>query len=158
MRVRLAVLLLCMTLMPAIAHAVYNETGAAAPAGDADFDAAFRAIKAQQWDEAARLLALAALRHPRSADVFNLLGFAHRKLGDLPASFRHYHRALEIDPEHRGAHEYIGEAWLMQGNVARARQHLRELDHLCQRVCEEYRLLERAIREFETAAGHRAPM
>jgi len=158
MRVRLAVLLLCMTLMPATAHAVYNEPGAAAPAGDADFDAGFRAIKAQQWDEAARHLALAARRHPRSADVFNLLGFAHRKLGDLPAAFRHYHRALEIDPEHRGAHEYIGEAWLMQGNIARARQHLRELDDLCQRVCEEYRLLERAIREFETAAGRQAPM
>jgi Flp pilus assembly protein TadD len=149
MRGCLGMVLLCLALMPAAVQAVYNEPGEAAPVGDADFDAGFRAIKAQQWDEAARHLALAARRHPRSADVFNLLGFAHRKLGDLPASFRHYHRALDIDPAHRGAHEYIGEAWLMQGNVARARQHLRELEVLCKADCAEYRELEQAIRAFE---------
>lgn len=146
------VLMVCAALMPAAVQAVYNEPGGAAPAGDADFDAGLRAIKAQQWDEAARHLARAARRHPLSADVFNLLGYAHRRLGDLPASLRHYHRALDIDPAHRGAHEYIGEAWLMQGNEARARQHLRALEALCSADCAEYRELERAIRAFETRA------
>ncbi len=149
MRGLLGMLLLCAALWPAAASAIYNEPGAAAPVGDADFDAGFRAIEAQHWAEAVRRLEPAARRHPRSADVFNLLGFAHRKLGDLPASFRHYHRALEIDPEHRGVHEYIGEAWLMQGNVTRARQHLRELEFLCKAECAEYHELARAIREFE---------
>lgn len=144
-------LLLLMAVFPLTGFAVYNEAGDAAPAGDADFDAGLRAVKAEQWVEAIRHLDAAAKRHRRSADVFNLLGYAHRKLGQLPASFRHYHRALELDPAHRGAHEYIGEAWLMQGDVARARHHLRELEYLCKKDCLEYRQLERAIRDFEEA-------
>jgi Flp pilus assembly protein TadD len=149
MRVWLSLLMVCAALWPTAPFAVYNEPGEAAPAGDADFDAGLRAVNAQQWTQAVRHLETAARRHPRSADVFNLLGFAHRKLGDLPASFRHYHRALELDPGHRGAHEYIGEAWLMQGDVARARQHLRELEYLCKADCAEYRELAQAIREHE---------
>lgn len=151
------VLLLMLLLLPVHGLAVYNEPGDAAPVGDADFDAGLRAIKVAQWAEALRHLDAAAKRHGRSADVFNLLGFAHRKLGQLPASFRNYQRALELDPAHRGAHEYIGEAWLMQGNVMRARHHLRELEALCRADCSEYRELARAIREFEAKSAAQKP-
>ena len=131
------------------AYAVYNEPGDAAPAGDADFDAAFSAIKTADWQTAIGHLERTVIRHPRSADVHNLLGFSYRKTGDLDRSFKHYHRALDLDPEHRGAHEYIGEAWLMQGNAAKARDHLRELARLCLAECEEYRILAQAIADFE---------
>lgn len=142
-------LVLLMLLFHAPVFAVYNEPGEMAPVGDADFDAGLRAVKAQQWTEAIRHLDAAAKRHPLSADVHNLLGFSQRKLGRLPDSFRHYQRALLLDPGHRGVHEYIGEAYLMQGDITRARHHLSELEYLCKGDCAEYRQLAQAIREFE---------
>lgn len=151
---RLVCLLTVLMLMAGPAAGVYNEPGAAAPVGDADFDSGFNAVKREAWREAVASLERAATRYARSADVHNLLGFSYRKLGDLDRSFRHYFRALELDPDHRGVHEYIGEAWLMRGDVAKAREHLRELERLCRTDCEEYRDLERAIAEFER---HRAP-
>lgn len=33
--------------------------------------------------------------------------------GQLDLAFKHYQRALQLDPRHLGAHEYIGEAYLM---------------------------------------------
>ena len=43
---------------------------------------------------------------------------------DMNLVFKHYNEALRLDPKHRGAHEYIGEAYLMVGNVAKAKEHL----------------------------------
>jgi Flp pilus assembly protein TadD len=137
------------------AYAVYNEPADAAPAGDPDYAAAVSAIKAAHWQTAIGHLERTVVRHPRSADVHNLLGFSYRKTGNLDRSFRHYHQALEPDPDHRGAHEYIGEAWLMRGDVAKAREHLRELLRLCRAECEEYRDLDRAIADFEHAPRRR---
>ena len=51
-----------------------------------------------------------------------------RKNGDPAASIPIYEKALAIDPKHRGAHEYIGEAYLMLGDVAKAKRHLAALD------------------------------
>jgi len=31
-----------------------------------------------------------------------------RKTGDLKSSFAHYTTALTLDPEHKGANEYLG--------------------------------------------------
>jgi len=42
-------------------------------------------------------------------------------MGDLEQAFRHYHEAVRLNPEHRGAHEYIGEAYLAAGNLAKPR-------------------------------------
>jgi hypothetical protein len=63
--------------------------------------------------------------------------------------FKHYNEALRIDPKHRGAHEYIGEAYLMVGNVAKAKEHLGALDKLCFFPCAEYTDLKKAIAEYE---------
>lgn len=140
---------LAMTLFAGAASAVYNEPGESAPVGDADFDAGLHAVKSQQWETAIARLEAAAKRHRRSADVYSLLGFAYRKSGRLDASFENYYRALDIDPRHRGAHEYIGEAYLMRNDVPRATAHLRELEHVCGVICEEYRDLKRAIDEHQ---------
>lgn len=134
------------------ALAIYNEASDTAPVGDVDYDAGVKAVTAQDWRTAAQSLERAAQKHQRAADVFNLLAYAYRKLGDLERAFTNYGRALELDPQHRGAHEYIGEAYLMAGNPAKAREHLRELERLCRADCEEYHDLARAIREFKTSA------
>lgn len=131
------------------AYAAFNEPADTAPVRDSDYDNGVKAVKAENWPDAITHLELAAKKHPRSADVHNLLGYANRKNGNLDRSFTHYNLALELDPEHRGAHEYIGEAWLMRGDAAKARTHLNELGRLCRSDCEEFRDLAKAIAEFE---------
>jgi len=68
--------------------------------------------------------------------------------------FKHYNEALRIDPDHRGAHEYLGEAYLMVGNVAKAKEHLSVLDKLCFFPCDEFTDLKKAI---ATTRGSRSP-
>jgi DNA-binding SARP family transcriptional activator len=63
--------------------------------------------------------------------------------------FKHYNEALRIDPKHKGAHEYLGEAYLMVGNVAKAKEHLAQLDKLCFFGCSEYSDLKKAIAAYE---------
>jgi hypothetical protein len=63
--------------------------------------------------------------------------------------FKHYTEALRLAPKHRGAHEYIGEAYLMVGDVPKARAHLTQLDRLCFFGCAEYSSLKQAIRDHE---------
>jgi len=49
----------------------------------------------------------------------------------------------------RGAHEYIGEAYLMVGDLGKAKQHLAVLDRLCFFGCEEYDDLKRQVAAYE---------
>jgi tetratricopeptide (TPR) repeat protein len=133
-----------------LAYAAFNEPAEAAPVSDADYRNGVIAVKAENWLEAITHLESAAKRHTRSADVHNLLGYAYRKSNNLDRSFTHYQRALDLDPEHRGAHEYIGEAWLMRGDAKQARSHLNELARICRSDCEEFHDLAKAIAEFES--------
>ena len=116
---------------------------------DPDLAAARKAIDAKNWPEAIRLLDRAAAREPKDPDVHTLLGFAERSRGNMDLAFAHYEKALQLDPSHRGAHEYVGEAYLMVGNLAKAEEHLRTLDKLCFFSCEEYRDLKRSIAEYK---------
>jgi hypothetical protein len=52
---------------------------------------------------------------------------------------------LRLDPQHRGAHEYMGEAYVLTGDKARAQQHLAALERICGKGCEEYQDLAKAI-------------
>jgi tetratricopeptide (TPR) repeat protein len=109
------------------------------------------AIAAQQWPKALELLKTQQARLGRNADLHNLLGFVNRKQAspDLDKAFEHYRLALEIDPGHRGAHEYIGEAYLMRKQPAKAREHLQTLQRLCGGTgCEEYQDLAKALAAY----------
>jgi tetratricopeptide (TPR) repeat protein len=112
------------------------------------FDAA---KERQDWAGAATVLKEALSAQPNNADYHNLYAYSLRKGGsaDMDQVFKHYNEALRIDPKHRGAHEYIGEAYLMVGNVAKAKEHLGALDKLCFFGCEEYSDLKNAISGFE---------
>jgi tetratricopeptide (TPR) repeat protein len=85
-----------------------------------------------------------------AADVQNWLGFAQRKQGNLDAAFAAYDKALKLNPRHKAAHEYIGEAYLISGKLPQAEQHLAELQKLCTPIpCEEYKDLRRAVDEYK---------
>jgi Flp pilus assembly protein TadD len=112
---------------------------------NADYDLGVDAVKAKDWQQAVYHLAIAAKAEPANADVQNLLGYAYRNQKNFDLAFRHYNEALKLDPKHRGAHEYIGEAYLLIGNKPKAQEHLAALERICGKGCEEYQDLARAI-------------
>lgn len=117
---------------------------------DPDYTAAVRAIKADKYAEAIPMLQRVVGRDAKNADAFNWLAYATRRNGDAAAALPLYEKALAIDPKHRGAHEYIGEAYLMTGNLTKAEQHLAELQKLCSPIpCEESKDLQRAIDDYK---------
>lgn len=89
---------------------------------------------------------------PGNADAHNLLAYSYRKQAtpNLPRAFEHYNIALKLNPNHKGAHEYIGEAYLMDKNPAKAEEHLAQLKTICgNATCEEYEDLVKAIAEYK---------
>lgn len=122
---------------------------------DPDYEAAQQAIKNADYAVAIQRLETYTRRRPDDADGWNWLGYASRKSGRLDAAFAYYDKALRLDPEHRGAHEYLGEAYLMAGKLAQAEAQLRILDRLCWLPCEEYRDLKRAVATFKDKAASR---
>ena len=72
-----------------------------------------------------------------TADVQNLIGYAHRKLGEYDKARRHYLRALAADSLHKGALEYMGELELEIGDTAAARALLNRLKKVCPTGCLE---------------------
>lgn len=129
-------------------RAVDTEEEPGAAALDPDYAAGKRAIEARNWNAAVKSFTSAELRSPDNADLQNYLGYSYRKLGQLDLSFKHYQRALALNPRHRGAHEYIGEAYLMAGDLASAQKHLEALRGICLLPCEELGDLDKAIAEY----------
>ena len=147
-RLRAGLLCAAIAAHAAIAVADPADVDPDLAARDDDYAAGKRAGEAQNWAEAARLFKRAQRRHPDHADLHNMLGFAYRNLEQYDLAFEHYRRAIEIDPRHRGAHEYIGEAYLMTGDLAGAEKHLAALKAICLLPCEELGDLERAIAAY----------
>ena len=122
-----------------------DEANEQALSADADHAAGLAASKAGDHARALPHFLAALKRFPDAANLHNELGYTFRKLGRLDQAFEHYHRALAIDPRHRGAHEYIGEAYLMKGDVASAEKHLEALRSICTLPCDEMRDLQAAV-------------
>jgi len=134
-----------------------GRAGTPAKPEDAQYTAAVKAIKAGEYAKAIPLLEGVISRDGQNADAFNWLGYATRKTGNPAGSLPFYEKALAIDPKHRGAHEYIGEAYLMLDNLAKAKEHLRTLDSLCFFGCAEYRDLKKAVELYEKSGGKSKP-
>lgn len=109
------------------------------------------AFAKKDWTAAQNGLQNALAASPQNADYHNLYAYSIRKgpSPDMALVFKHYGEALRLNPKHRGAHEYVGEAYLMVNDVTKARQHLAALDKLCFLPCEEYTDLKKAIAAYE---------
>ena len=147
---RHALMIAFFAVLPAQAAPDDSPRAADAPV-DPVVERALRANAEKDWARSQSILRDALLKDPRNADYHNLYAYAIR-MGNQPnldLVFKHYNEALRIDSKHLGAHEYIGEAYLMVGNVAKAKEHLAALDRLCFFGCDEYSKLKKAIAEFE---------
>ena len=116
-----------------------------------DFLEAGELIVAEEFAAALPILRRLAVDLPANADVFNMLGFAYRKTGDLERSAPNYERALHLNPNHLGALEYQGELFLMLGDLPAAEANLARLKRLCASPCEERDELTEAIRTWTSA-------
>ena len=112
------------------------------------------AIAAGDYASAQPVLKAALAGDPGNADLHNLYAYSLRKSAnpDMELVFKHYQEALRLDPKHRGAQEYIGEAYLTVNNLPKAKEHLAALDKLCFFGCAEYTELKNAIAAYEAKA------
>jgi Flp pilus assembly protein TadD len=127
-------------LGPSAALAVDTMTSTDAP----DLASVRTKIKAKDFSAAlAELKSLAdAVQHP---DVYSLMGFSLRKTGDYATALTFYKKALDFDPNHKGAREYLGELYAETGDLVKAREQLAVLTQLCPQGCEEREDLEQAL-------------
>ena len=122
-----------------------SGTEESGPSQNLDYQAGLEAIRASDWKRAIGNLQVALVAEPTNADLQNWLGYAYRHEGKFDEAIDHYRAALHVDPGHRGAHESIGETYLLTGNMAKAREHLAALERICGTQCDQYLDLHKAI-------------
>src|SRR3954471_9505397 len=138
----ISALLVGVSLAATGALAVDNVTSRDAP----DLAPVRTKIKAKDYKAALAELTPMLETH-QHADVYNLMGFALRKTGDYKQAYTFYRKALDFNPEHKGALEYLGELYVETGQIDKARENVTQLKKLCPAGCEELADLEKAIAE-----------
>ena len=119
------------------------------------YEVAEKRIYNNEYDKALKLLINLAKNDDlgqKKADIYNLLGFSYRKSSnpDLDKSFNAYMTALEYDPKHAGAHEYLGELYMMRGETEKAMNMLDKLENLVGKNANEYKDLLKAIKSYQS--------
>ena len=105
-------------------------------------------IEGEKYQQAITELDKALADAPDDADLLNLLAYSNRKLGNFDSAMDYYLKALKIEPDHRGANEYLGELYLQLGQPEKAEERLSVLDKECFFGCDEYDDLKQAIEEY----------
>ena len=89
----------------------------------------------KRYEKAQALLIKSNKKKPLQADTLNYLGFTTRKLGDFENGEKYYLLGLEIEPNHIGINEYLGELYVATNRIDLAKERLKVLES-CN--CEEY--------------------
>ena len=126
----------CATGAVAVDNLTYND----AP----DLASVRAKIKAEDYKAAIEELTPMLASH-QHADVYNLMGFSLRKTGDYKQAYTFYRKALDFDPDHKGALEYLGELYVETGQIEKAKENEARLQALCPSGCEELADLQKAI-------------
>ncbi|MDB9819338.1 hypothetical protein OAC07_02095 [Candidatus Pelagibacter sp.] len=99
--------------------------------------------KAQKrYTKAQKLLLKSNDEKPLQADTLNYLGFTTRKLGDYEGGEKFYLQGLQIEPNHSGINEYLGELYVATNRMDMAKERL-EVLKTCN--CEEHDELKEII-------------
>ena len=99
--------------------------------------------KAQKrYAKAQELLLKSNEKKPLQADTLNYLGFTTRKLGYYIKGEEFYLQGLQIEPNHNGINEYLGELYMVTNRMDLAKERLNVLKS-CN--CKEYKQLKEII-------------
>jgi Flp pilus assembly protein TadD len=121
-----------------------------ASAKDSRMTDAEKAVKAKDYNKAIGLLNRVVADSPKNADAYNYLGYSHRKLGNRDQALTYYNHALYLDPNHRGALEYLGELYLDMSDLPKAEEQLAKLARVCGPRCNEYQELQGEVAKFKS--------
>lgn len=113
--------------------------------GDVAYLVAAALINEGRYREALYSLNAAGAALGPHPDVLTYQGFANRKLGNYDVAVSYYSAALNLDPQHRGANEYLGEYYVETGQISKAKAQLAKLDTICAFGCEQAEELRRWI-------------
>ncbi|MDY6920364.1 MAG: tetratricopeptide repeat protein [Pseudomonadota bacterium] len=102
-------------------------------------------LDAKEYRAAVAKLERIVAQDANNADAYNLLGYSNRKLKYYEKAETYYRRALELDPGHKGAMEYLGELYVETDRMAEAEAMLSRLNDACFFSCSEYRQLQQYI-------------
>ena len=140
------------TLMIAGASAAFAVDDEVTPdnAANPDFTAVKSLVDSGAYDQALPKLQELDKDSPNNPDVLNLMGFTYRKTGHTDEALDYYNRALNLEPKHLGANEYLGELYLELKQPDKAKERLAVLKDACG-DCEEYQDLKTKI--DQTAAN-----
>jgi tetratricopeptide (TPR) repeat protein len=116
------------------------------------YQQAKKLIDKEQYAKAIPLLQKSIQQKGEYADALNLLGYSNRKLGDMTKAMTYYTKALNKEPKHLGANEYMGELYLEMNNLPKAEERLAVLKGACG-DCEEYADLDGQIKDYKKAHG-----
>ena len=150
-KIFLAIFLICFSI-----SGVFAASSSSGSNTKSNYDQAVKLIKAaknyekkgktdkatKRYEKALKLLVTSNKKKPNKADTLNYLGFTTRKLGDYENGEKYYLQGLELDPNHIGINEYLGELYVVTNRVDLAKQRLEVLKD-CN--CEEYSELEAVI-------------
>ena len=131
---------------------IFNATAAdiSGPAEvGSDLGTAKSHIEKKDWSGAIAMLEKFVKANPNNADGYNLLGYSLRNAKRNSEAIFNYKEALRIDPQHRGAHEYLGIAYVQNKELPKAKELLISLEKICGLQCEEYQDLKKAIVKAE---------
>jgi Flp pilus assembly protein TadD len=78
----------------------------------------------------------------QNADILNYLGYTSRKTGEFKKAENFYLKGLELDANHLGINEYLGELYVQTNRIELAKKRL-EILQSCN--CEEYEDLKKLI-------------
>lgn len=155
---------LAATAPPASALQGWGDSSEQTPA-DPDDAAGRAAFEREDWQGVIDHMARVIERRPADDEAHNLMGYAHRKLGHYDQALAFYDRALALNPHHRGALEYLGEAYLELDQPQLAKATLDRLAAECRRIaidamtggvgagCEEWVELNEAYDEYLAEHG-----
>jgi tetratricopeptide (TPR) repeat protein len=106
---------------------------------------AYALAKADRYQEAIDVLDL--LDNPNTPRALNYRGYATRKLGRTDEGIGYYLKSVALDPTYTQVREYLGEAYVIQGNFDLAKDQLATIEKLCgSKDCEYYEDLADALK------------
>ena len=116
---------------------------------DVDFEPIMAMIQEGDYESAIDHLYAELDIDPDNPDILSLLGFSLRKNRNFDDALTYYQWALKVEPDHRGANEYLGELYLETNQFDKAIEQLEILDNLCSLKCKEYARLKNAIDSYQ---------
>ena len=151
MKIRIRPFVLSAALLVPGASFAAADTDTSGAAVDPVLQGAAQASERKDWAGAQSIMKDAVASNPGNAEYHNMYAYNLRKgpNPDMSLVFKHYNEALRLDPKHRGANEYLGEAYLMVNNLPKAKEQLGALDKLCFFPCKEYSDLKQAVADYE---------